>query len=126
MQGLPSVGRHDILDATEASWDRVFATNLRGPFFLTQSICHHMMRLQQEGRLERGAIVNLSSVSAYAVSTNRADYCMTKAAISMMTKLFAVRMAEFNVHVFEVSPGVIRSDMTAGVQEKYDRLIAKG
>lgn len=124
--GITSQGRKDILEATEESWDLVFDTNLKGPFFLTQRVANEMIRLRHRGALADGKIINISSVSAYAVSTNRADYCMTKAAIGMMTKLYAQRLAEEGISVFEVCPGVIESDMTAPVKEKYDRLIAEG
>jgi len=124
--GITSPGRADLLDATEEGWDQVFATNLKGPFFLTQRVCREMIRLRGEKILGRGTIVNVSSISSYAVSVNRGDYCLTKSALSTMTKLFAVRMADEHVFVYEVSPGVIRSDMTAPVQAKYDALIADG
>ena len=124
--GITSIGRKDLLDATESSWDRVFDTNLKGPFFLTQAVCRAMVKLRSSQHIARGTIVNISSISSYAVSTNRADYCLTKSATEMMTHLFATRMAEHDVAVYEISPGVIRSDMTAPVQEKYDRLIADG
>jgi NAD(P)-dependent dehydrogenase (short-subunit alcohol dehydrogenase family) len=124
--GITSQGRKDILEATEGSWDLVFDTNLKGPFFLTQQVANTMIRLRKQGRITDGKIINISSVSAYAVSTNRADYCMTKAALGMMTKLYAQRLAEEGIGVFEVCPGVIESDMTAPVKEKYDRLIAEG
>jgi len=124
--GITSVGRKDILEATEESWDRVFDTNLKGPFFLTQRIANEMLRLIAAKRMEAATIVNISSVSAYAVSANRADYCLTKAALGMMTHLYAQRLAEAGIQVFEVCPGVIASDMTAPVRDKYDRLIAEG
>jgi NAD(P)-dependent dehydrogenase (short-subunit alcohol dehydrogenase family) len=124
--GITSQGRKDILEATEESWDVVFNTNLKGPFFLTQMAANEMVRQIEAQAIPNGKIVNISSVSAFAVSTNRADYCMTKAAIGMMTKLFAQRLAPQGVTVFEVCPGVIASDMTAPVKEKYDRLIADG
>lgn len=124
--GITSVGRADLLDATEASWDTVFNTNLKGPFFLTQRVCREMIRLRTDGVLSGGTIINISSISSFAVSINRGDYCLTKSALSTMTKLFAVRMAEHEVYVYEVSPGVIRSDMTAPVQAKYDALIEEG
>lgn len=123
--GITSQGRKDLLEATEESWDLVFNTNLKGPFFLSQRVANEMIRQHAEGR-PAGKIVNISSVSAFAVSTNRADYCITKTAIGMMTALFAVRLAEYGIQVFEVSPGVIASDMTAPVREKYDRLIQEG
>jgi NAD(P)-dependent dehydrogenase (short-subunit alcohol dehydrogenase family) len=124
--GITSVGRHDLLEATEESWDTVFDTNLKGPFFLAQRAAKAMIALKQQGRLAGGKIINISSVSAYAVSTKRADYCMTKAAMRMMTWLLAERLAGDAIGVFEICPGVIASDMTAPVQEKYDRLIAEG
>lgn len=124
--GITSQGRKDVLEATEESWDVVFDTNLKGPFFLAQMAANEMIRLMGEGVITKGKIINISSISRFAVSVNRADYCMTKAAIGMMTKLFAQRLADENINVFEVSPGVIASDMTAPVKEKYDKLIAEG
>jgi len=124
--GITSVGRKDLLEATEESWDTVFATNLKGPFFLAQLAAKQMMGLIDSKSIARGTIINVSSISAYAVSTNRADYCMAKAAMQMMTWLFADRLAEHRINVYEVCPGVIASDMTAPVKEKYDRLIADG
>jgi 3-oxoacyl-[acyl-carrier protein] reductase len=124
--GITSVGRKDLLEATEESWDTVFSTNLKGPFFLAQSAAREMIALVNRGTIARGTIVNVSSISAYAVSTNRADYCMAKAAMQMMTWLLADRLAEHRINVYEVCPGVIASDMTAPVKEKYDKLIAEG
>jgi len=124
--GITSQGRKDILEASEESWDLVFDTNLKGPFFLSQLVANELIRQIGAGSIEEGKIVNISSVSHYAVSVNRADYCMSKAAVSMMTRLFAQRLAGEKIGVFEVSPGVIESDMTAPVKEKYDRLIAEG
>ncbi len=124
--GITSVGRRDILEATEESWEKVFNTNLKGPFFLTQAVANEMIHWIREGRQPQGYIINVSSISAFAVSTNRADYCLTKAALAMMTQLFAQRLADEKIQVFEVCPGVIASDMTAPVKEKYDRLIAEG
>lgn len=124
--GITSPGRKDLLEATEEGWDQVFATNLKGPFFLAQRSARAMIELRQRGAIERGTIVNVSSISAFAVSTNRADYCMAKAAMQMMTWLLADRLAEEAIRVFEICPGVIESDMTAPVKEKYDRLIAEG
>jgi len=124
--GITSQGRKDLLEATEESWDLVFDTNLKGPFFLAQLAAREMIRLIQENRIPDAKIINISSISAFAVSTNRADYCMTKAAMGMMTKLFAHRLAEHGITVFEVCPGVVESDMTAPVKAKYDRLIAEG
>ena len=124
--GITSPGRRDVLEATEAAWDEVFATNLKGPFFLAQQAALRMIELIRAGRMPSATIINISSISAYAVSTNRADYCLAKAAQPMLTWLFASRLAEERIRVFEVCPGVIASDMTAPVQEKYDQLIAAG
>jgi 3-oxoacyl-[acyl-carrier protein] reductase len=124
--GITSQGRKDLLEATEESWDLVFDTNLKGPFFLSQQAARRMIELRRSGVISQGKIVNISSISAYAVSTNRADYCMAKAAMQMMTWLLADRLAEESIQVFEICPGVIASDMTAPVKEKYDRLIAEG
>lgn len=124
--GITSPGRKDLLEATEESWDAVFSTNLKGPFFLSQLAARAMVDQIGRQQIPGGKIVNISSVSAYAVSANRADYCMAKAALGMMTRLFAERLADEKIQVFEVRPGVIASDMTAPVQAKYDRLIAEG
>jgi 3-oxoacyl-[acyl-carrier protein] reductase len=124
--GITSPGRKDILEADEASFDRVVGVNLKGPFFLTQLAANWMIEQRQADRRFRGVVVNVSSVSAEIVSVNRGDYCLTKAATRMATHLWAVRLAEFGIDVYEVQPGIIRSDMTAGVIEKYDRLIAEG
>jgi NAD(P)-dependent dehydrogenase (short-subunit alcohol dehydrogenase family) len=124
--GITSQGRKDVLEASEESWDLVFNTNLKGPFFLSQLAAREMIRQIHEQKIPDGKIINISSISAYTVSTNRADYCMTKAALGMMTKLLAQRLAQERITVFEVCPGVIESDMTAPVKEKYDRLIAAG
>ncbi len=124
--GITSPGRRDLLDATEESWDEVFATNLKGPFFLAQLAAREMISLRQTGRIPGGTIVNVSSISAYAVSTNRADYCLAKSALPMLTWLLATRLADDNIRVYEICPGVIASDMTAPVQAKYDTLIAEG
>jgi NAD(P)-dependent dehydrogenase (short-subunit alcohol dehydrogenase family) len=122
--GVTSPGRADILDATEDAWDRVLGVNLKGAFFLTQRVVREMIRLGD--RLTRPTIVNVTSISAAAVSVNRGDYCVSKAGLSMATRLWAVRTAEHGIRVFEVRPGIIETDMTAGVREKYDRLIADG
>ncbi|MFN4257947.1 MAG: 3-ketoacyl-ACP reductase [Gemmataceae bacterium] len=122
--GITSVGRRDILEATEESWDRVLAVNLKGPFFLTQRVAREMLaRIDQ---LCHPAIINISSLSAYAPSINRGDYCISKTGLGMLTQLFALRLAEAGIRVFEVRPGVIESDMTAAARERYDQLIAEG
>lgn len=124
--GITSPGRRDLLEATEESWDEVFATNLKGPFFLAQLAARAMISLRQSGQIPGGTIVNISSISAYAVSTNRADYCLAKSAFPMLTSLLATRLADDNIRVYEICPGVIASDMTAPVRAKYDALIADG
>jgi NAD(P)-dependent dehydrogenase (short-subunit alcohol dehydrogenase family) len=126
--GITSVGRRDILEANEESWDRVLGVNLKGPYFLTQRVAHEMIRLRQEapGSIGRQTIINISSLSAYAVSTNRGDYCISKAGLAMMTQLFAARLAEHEVHVYEVRPGVVATDMTAPARDRYDKLIDEG
>jgi NAD(P)-dependent dehydrogenase (short-subunit alcohol dehydrogenase family) len=124
--GITSPGRKDILEAEEAAFDRVLGVNLKGPFFLTQLAANWMIEQHAAFPKRRLCIVNVSSISAEFVSVNRGDYCLSKAAMRMATKLWAVRLAEFGIDVYEVQPGVIRSDMTAGVTEKYDRLIAQG
>jgi NAD(P)-dependent dehydrogenase (short-subunit alcohol dehydrogenase family) len=123
--GITSPGRRDLLEATEESWDQVFATNLKGPFFLAQRAAREMIESPKQDK-SGGTIVNVSSISAFAVSSNRADYCIAKSAMQMMTWLLAERLAEHGIRVFEVCPGVIESDMTAPVREKYDKLIADG
>ena len=124
--GITSPGRKDLLEITEEGWDSVFNTNLKGPFFLSQLAANEMVRGVRGGTIPGGKIINISSISAYAASVDRADYCLTKSAIGMMTHLFAQRLAEEKITVFEICPGVIESDMTAAVKAKYERLIASG
>jgi len=124
--GITSVGRKDILEAEEEGFDRVFGVNLKGPFFLTQLCARWLIEQRRADAAHRGCVINISSISAELVSTNRGDYCLTKAAIGMATRLWAARLAEHGIPVYEIQPGVIRSDMTAGVTEKYNRLIAEG
>jgi NAD(P)-dependent dehydrogenase (short-subunit alcohol dehydrogenase family) len=119
--------RADLLDATEESFDRLISINLKGPYFLTQAVARWMVRQrQQAGQGWRGCIINISSVSATVASVNRGDYCISKAGIAMASQLWAARLAEFGIDVYEIRPGIISTDMTAGVKEKYDRLIAEG
>jgi 3-oxoacyl-[acyl-carrier protein] reductase len=120
--------RADILEAGEESFDRLMSINARGPFFLTQLAAQWMIELGRGTALEnfRPKIVTISSISAYAASVNRADYCMAKAALSMLTPLFAARLAVHGIGVYEIRPGVIATDMTEAVKEKYDRWIAEG
>jgi 3-oxoacyl-[acyl-carrier protein] reductase len=124
--GIAPPVRDDILEATEASFDRVFDVNLKGPYFLTQAAARWMIVQRQADANFDGCIVNISSVSAELASINRGDYCMARAGTSMATKLWAVRLTEYGIRVYEIRPGVIATDMTAGVKEKYDRMIAEG
>ena len=124
--GITSIGRADLLEATEENFDRLFAINLKGPYFLTQQAARWMIEQIESDPERKPRIVTISSISAYAVSTNRGDYCLAKAALGMLTQLYAVRLADHGITVFEVCPGVIASDMTAPVQEKYEKLIAEG
>jgi len=115
--------RADLLDAGEESFDRLFAINLKGPFFLSQLVAKEMLNQSANVEGQRGQIVNITSISAYTASINRGDYCMVKAGLAMMTKLFADRLASGGINVYEIRPGVIATDMTGGVKEKYDKLI---
>lgn len=124
--GMAPRKRMDILETTEASYDEVMAVNLKGPFFLTQAAAKAMVQLVHVGAVERPLIVNIGSMSAYTSSPNRAEYCLSKAGVGMMTALFADRLAEFGIHVYEVRPGIIATDMTSVVKERYDRLIGEG
>lgn len=118
--------RTDILEATEASYDRVMGINLKGPYFLTQRAARLMTRCVREGIVPRARICFITSISAYTSSTSRGEYCLSKAGLAMATALWADRLGEFDIPVIEVRPGVIATRMTAGVQQKYDDLIAKG
>lgn len=118
--GMAPRQRRDILEASPESFDELMATNLKGPYFLTQAIARGML---QEGM---GRIVFISSISSFTASVNRGDYCMSKAALSMAVKLFAARLAPHKIPVFEIQPGIIRTDMIAAVTADYDRRIADG
>jgi len=124
--GVAPKERKDILEATEESFTRLLTTNLQGPYFLTQAAANWMIEQQRENPDFKGCIVNVSSVSATVASVQRGEYCVAKAGLSMATQLFAARLGEYNIPVYEVRPGIIRTDMTAGVTEKYDKLIAEG
>jgi NAD(P)-dependent dehydrogenase (short-subunit alcohol dehydrogenase family) len=124
--GIAPRVRADILEAREDSFDELIATNLKGPYFLTQAVASWMIRQHaSEARVHR-AIINISSVSAIVASVNRGDYCISKAGIAMATRLWAVRLAEYGIGVYEVRPGIIESDMTTSVRDKYDALIEAG
>jgi len=120
--------RADVLETTEESFDRLLAVNVKGPYFLTQAVANLWLSSPGElqSRKRKPKIVIISSLSAYAASVNRGDYCVSKAALSMLTPLFAVRLAEYGIHVYEIRPGVIATDMTGPVKEKYDKMIAAG
>jgi len=152
--GMAPRQRVDVLETGEASYDEVMAVNLKGPFFLTQRVAKAMIALIEAGLYEadkadadgsdgtslgmyssptsaysgciRPTIVNVGSLSAYTSSTNRAEYCLSKAGVAMMTALYADRLAGYGIHVYEVRPGIIETDMTRGVRERYDSLIAAG
>lgn len=124
--GIAPRERRDILDATEESFDDVIATNLKGNYFLTQQAANWMVTQKRSDPDFTACIINVSSISATVASVNRGEYCISKAGISMATQLFAVRLGEFDIPVYEVRPGVISTDMTSGVKEKYDKLIGQG
>ncbi len=118
--------RADILDMTEENYEWLMKINLQGPFFLTQAVAQKMIAARKAGMKDTFAIVNTSSISSTAASVSRGEYCISKAGISMATKLWAVRLAEYDIPVYEIRPGIIKTDMTAAVTEKYDKLIAEG
>ncbi|MEM6855572.1 MAG: 3-ketoacyl-ACP reductase [Planctomycetota bacterium] len=120
--------RADILEdeASPESFDRLININLRGPYFLTQAAAKWMVAQKKADADFKGTIINVSSISATVVSVNRGDYCISKAGVAMATQLWAARLGEYGLGVFEVRPGVIRTDMTAGVTEKYDKLFENG
>lgn len=124
--GMAPRQRRDLLEMDEASYDEVLAVNLKGPFFLTQRVARTMIDLLAAGTITAPKIVTISSISAYASSPDRGEYCISKAGLDMLTRLFADRLAPHGIHVYEVRPGIIATDMTGGVTEKYDRLIAGG
>lgn len=124
--GVPSKLRADILEASEESFDRVLDVNLKGPFFLTQIIAKWMVELKQRDDRLEPKIINISSISSYTSSPSRAEYCVSKAGVSMMTKLYADRLSEYGINVYEIRPGVIDTPMTEPVKEKYGKLISQG
>jgi NAD(P)-dependent dehydrogenase (short-subunit alcohol dehydrogenase family) len=124
--GIAPAVRADILEAGEESFDQLLGVNLKGPYFLTQTVANWMIEQRQQDAARQPKIVTINSVSAYTASVNRGDYCVSKAGLAMMTKLFAVRLAAHGINVYEIRPGVIATDMTATVKEKYDRMIADG
>lgn len=124
--GVAPLERVDILQANEDSYDRVMDINLKGPYFLTQEIANWMIEQQSRFPERSYRICSIGSLSAYASSPSRGEYCLSKAGVGMMTKLYADRLAEYGISVCEVRPGIIRTDMTSAVTDKYDRLIAEG
>ena len=124
--GVAPKERKDILEATEESFDHVVSINLKGAYFLMQDAANQMIEQKKKDAAFAACIINVSSISATVASVNRGEYCISKAGLSMATQLFAVRLGEFNIPVFEVRPGVIATDMTSGVKEKYDKLIEEG
>ena len=118
--------RLDLLEATEESFDRVLSINLKGPYFLTQAVANWMIEQRVEHPDRPLRIVNIGSISAYTSSPSRGEYCVSKAGIAMMTKLYADRLAEYNINVIEISPGIIATDMTRAVKDKYNNLIGDG
>ena len=124
--GIPPRSRADLLYAREEDFDEVMAVNLKGPYFLTQAAAAWMIRQRESIGESHRAIINIGSVSATVASVNRGEYCLSKAGVAMATRLWAARLAEFGIGVYEVRPGIIESDMTAGVRGKYDALIEGG
>jgi len=124
--GVAPKVRADLLETSEESYDHVVDTNLKGVFFLTQAFARDMVQAKRIEPAFPAAIVNITSISATVVSINRGEYCIAKAGFGMLTQLFATRLGAEGIPVFEVRPGVIKTDMTAGVTDKYDKLIASG
>lgn len=122
--GMAPRQRMDILEMNEVSYDEVMLTNLKGPFFLTQLVARVMR--DAIATVPNPKIINIGSLNAYTSSVNRAEYCISKAGVSMMTRLFADRLAEYGINVYEIRPGIITTDMTSVVKEKYDRMIGEG
>ena len=124
--GIAPRVRADVLEATEEIFDEVLSVNLKGPYFLTQQAAKWMVRQRQADPFFRGCIINIGSISATVASLPRGEYCISKAGIAMATRLWAVRLAEFGIDVYEIRPGIIATDMTAAVKGKYDALIEGG
>ncbi len=124
--GVAPKERKDILAATEESFERLIRINLQGPYFLTQAAANWMIEQKNTSPGFSGCIINITSISSTVASPSRGEYCISKAGLSMASRLWAVRLSEFDIPVYEVQPGIIRTDMTAPVKEKYDKLIAEG
>lgn len=124
--GVAPRERKDILEASEEIYDEVMEINLKGPYFLTRLFANHMVEQKTENPDFQCCIINVSSISATVASVNRGEYCISKAGIAMATKLWAARLGEFDIPVYEIQPGIIKTDMTSAVTEKYDKLFAEG
>jgi 3-oxoacyl-[acyl-carrier protein] reductase len=118
--------RHDILDATEESFEQVMRTNLQGPYFLTQAVAKWMIEQKRNDTNFTGCIIHISSISATVASVNRGDYCISKAGVVMASRLWAARLGEFGIPVYDVRPGIIKTDMTSAATATYDKLLAEG
>jgi NAD(P)-dependent dehydrogenase (short-subunit alcohol dehydrogenase family) len=124
--GVAPAERKDLLETTPESYDRVMGINLKGAFFLTQAIAGHMIEKKTADPQFHASIINISSISATVASANRGEYCISKAGLSMATRLWAVKLGEYGIPVYEVQPGIIETDMTEAVKEKYNELIGDG
>jgi NAD(P)-dependent dehydrogenase (short-subunit alcohol dehydrogenase family) len=124
--GMAPRQRVDLLEMSEESYDEVMNVNLKGPFFLTQAVAKNMIELIKDGVIDGGQIINIGSMSAYVSSTSRGEYCVSKAGMGMMTKLYADRLGNERINVYEIRPGIIATDMTSVVTAKYDKLIGEG
>jgi NAD(P)-dependent dehydrogenase (short-subunit alcohol dehydrogenase family) len=124
--GVSAARRTDLLEMTEESFERVLGVNLRGPHFLCRDVARRMLAERRRRPADPLHMVNISSISEYAVSVYRGEYCIAKAGLGMVTQLYAQRLAAAGIQVNEIRPGIIATDMTAAVREKYDRLIAAG
>lgn len=124
--GIAPKRRLDVLKTTEENYDKIMSVNLKGPFFLSQLVANEMIAGIQSKVMKSAKMINIGSISAYASSPNRAEYCISKAGMSMMTKIYADCLSEYGIQVYEIRPGVIETDMTSVVKQKYDTLIEEG
>jgi len=124
--GIGPRQRLDLLEMSSDSYDEVMQVNLKGPLFFTQRVAKEFIKLQENSTVEAPKIINIGSISAYTSSISRGEYCISKAGMTMMTSLFGDRLAEHGINVYEIRPGIIKTDMTGGVKDKYDKLIADG
>jgi 3-oxoacyl-[acyl-carrier protein] reductase len=124
--GIAPKERMDLLEASEESFEHVLKTNLQGPYFLSQAVARWLISQKKEDPGFVGSIININSISATVVSVNRGEYCVSKAGMGMMTKLFASRLGEYDIPVYEIRPGIVETDMTSGVKDKYNKLFREG